>query len=533
MKAFRQLTKWSVFLLALYLFIMSCNKDDLSLDLPMTPIPVDWTVVSESTSTNGSVTCTTKKVKWGPQYLKLICFDPQGDVIFPGAIFRYEGIKDGGYPPIVGNRKPLTLSASLPNLVNGTSTVEEPSLSSIRQASREILQTLGAGNTPAHIVWKCQEIYSKKHFELAVGGNYGNWFFDIRTEFEFENNVETRRYLLEFEQVYYSIDIDVPPPGLENWFEETPDQSQLGAYSPAYVSSVRYGRKVFLLIESKTLSSGLAAELEADFNTFMDKGSFEIDSRLDKLVNEKSIKAFIMGGSAPEANRVVLDPAALKQYIKKGANYSPSSPGVPLSYTLRFIRDNSIASLNLYDEFEIKECVVDSDSDIISFTPSYTPSDYKPPYSSEVENPRRLFPKHTKGDRYYASNGGPDLTPRCSLLISEDKKKIIAEIRFKAKETKSDWTTGEDEWYFPVYTAPAGKKIDKILTKDKSDPETDKDENGGKSNEIEYPPFTSELVNRYVMLGQTEGIDLGDTNDQPDQTNLRVWFNKVKIKLKD
>lgn len=530
---FRGLMQIVIVFIAFCMLPTSCKKETLvpGLIVPNTPDPVPWTVVDEleTTEANG-VTCANRKVKYGPQHIELTCFDPQGDVIFPGQVIKYESINNGGYTPIAGDRTSITISASLPNLSNGTAVLDEPSLSSFRQGSRNILQTLGAGNTPAQLGWKIMEIYSKKHFDLAAGGNYGNWFLNISAEFDYESDAIVSRYLLEFEQVYYSIDVDTPEPGLENWFEAVPNSNLIGSYSPVYVSSVKYGRKVFFLIESREISSGISAELKAEFSNFAQTGNLVVNSNLDKLLKSNSIKAYIMGGSAPEASLAVTNPATLKEYINKGANYSENSPGVPLSYTLRFIKDNSVASLNLYDEFQVRECFLDTDYNIVRFTPKYTPNGYIPPYGGGEENPKRLYPSLVNGNQQIIK---PKLSPRCSLYISDDKKKVMAWIEFKAEGTDGDNTVGEGKWPFTVYTAPANKAIESILSKRESRPNPIIDTNGGLTNTIEFPPNSSELVRRYSILGETEGSDLGNSEDRPDQTNIRVWFNEVKLKLKD
>lgn len=71
--------------------------------------------------------------------------------------------------------------------------------------------------------------------------------------------------------------------------------------------------------------------------------------------------------------------------------------------------------------------------------------------------PSRLL----RGDREFDGNG-PRITSSVTLAVSPDKRSIVAKIRFKAEETKSDWSTTEQEWERPVYTAPAGRTIASI-----------------------------------------------------------------------
>jgi hypothetical protein len=71
--------------------------------------------------------------------------------------------------------------------------------------------------------------------------------------------------------------------------------------------------------------------------------------------------------------------------------------------------------------------------------------------------PSRLL----RGDREFDGNG-PRITSSVTLAVSPDKRSIVAKIRFRAEETKSDWSTTEQEWERPIYTAPAGRTIASI-----------------------------------------------------------------------
>jgi hypothetical protein len=68
--------------------------------------------------------------------------------------------------------------------------------------------------------------------------------------------------------------------------------------------------------------------------------------------------------------------------------------------------------------------------------------------------PTRLL----RGDREFDGNG-PDITARLKLVISPDRRQVIAKIYFLAFETKSNWSTTEATWERVVYTAPRGRRI--------------------------------------------------------------------------
>jgi hypothetical protein len=70
--------------------------------------------------------------------------------------------------------------------------------------------------------------------------------------------------------------------------------------------------------------------------------------------------------------------------------------------------------------------------------------------------------KVMKGDREFDGHG-PDVTTTVNVKISDDGSKLEARVYFKAKETQHDWSETKGEWARTVYTAPAGRKIKKIV----------------------------------------------------------------------
>lgn len=67
-----------------------------------------------------------------------------------------------------------------------------------------------------------------------------------------------------------------------------------------------------------------------------------------------------------------------------------------------------------------------------------------------------------EGDREFDGHG-PDITTTVNLRISDDGRKLLARVYFKARETVADWSTTKAEWERTVYTAPTGKTITRLL----------------------------------------------------------------------
>lgn len=86
------------------------------------------------------------------------------------------------------------------------------------------------------------------------------------------------------------------------------------------------------------------------------------------------------------------------------------------------------------------------------------------PQSIQLENiTQPLVPSRVVGgDREFGGNG-PDIQVRTTLEIGDAGSKLYANVWFNAKETKPDWSETDETFRVPVYTAPAGMRITRIL----------------------------------------------------------------------
>ena len=475
--------------------------------IPTLAPPIPWTEITTDSSEGNGVVCITKLVKWGPQYFpEIISLNPHDEIVFPGAVFNYESFQKGTYQPIIGDRKPIIFSASLPGSgVDLVKTIEEPALSNFREALRDMLNPY-TGVTPSKLSFTRKEILSEKHFALKIGGNLRSATFDIAAHFNFENSEVKSRLLIEFTQEYYSIDLDIPPPGLENWFDTSLDnEDQLGEFSPVYVSSVRYGRKVFVLVESKTMTYNQLAGLDVNLNGVINGGSLVADQTMNKLLDDRSIKVAVMGGAADSGIKLIESIEQFNEFLHDGANFSSQSPGVPLSYTLRFVANNDIAKLQLYDEFQITECF---------------------PNTAEIEVPDLtfLYPKHINGDGEFNSNG-PNVEVKVWLKPNNSNKELWLYTTFSLKEIGGDSTEGLGGWEKLVYVAPGNRKIHSVVTDNYSEwifEDTDDALNTLNLSE-------EDIVRKIEVMGDTAGDDLGGTD--ANHSFLSVYFNPINIKL--
>ncbi|MBS9463761.1 thiol-activated cytolysin family protein [Flagellimonas sp. 389] len=300
-----------------------------------------------------SLECFTTYYKHAPGFNDMLALDPSTDVIFPGAILKGESIPTGEYIPIVADRAPITLSASLTN-ISGSPVVEvtDPKLSTDREGVKSILDQEVTGATPARINFEISEVYTKEQLNLAIGANYRSAAAKVSASFNFTNSTYKYKYVLKYFQVYYTIDMD-PPQNPSDLFTDTPDLDALGSTSPVYVATVTYGRMTIYTIESNSTKT----EIDAAFSASFASGDGSIDAEYQKTIDESSVKALVIGGSGSDAAQVVNGPTDVYNYIAEGGNYSKESPGAPLSYKLRYLKQGTpVARVVLASEYAVREC---------------------------------------------------------------------------------------------------------------------------------------------------------------------------------
>jgi hypothetical protein len=506
----------SMTILLMIIVFPACKKTPVigslcSMELPALAPAIPLTIFSDSVENGtGNLICRNQKAKFGPQYQEVISLDPQGTVIYPGGMLNYKSFQDGTYIPIVGARKPIVVSISLSN-INGlvSQKITDPSLSSFREAMQKILQSKVTGATAAKIAWHQTTVYTEKQFRLSIAGNFGSLWADVSGQYNYNNKEIIGRFFLEFTQEYYSVDMDLPKPGMDNFFDRV-ECVQAGGISPVYVSSVKYGRKAFLMIESKTIDNSQAAEIKASFDGFFASGGINSDLTLQRLINEKSIKGVIIGGPSYEGIKAITSVGSLKDYLLAGANFNESSPGVPLSYTLRFVNDNSIAKLAMYDEFTIRDCQI--------IPPTST--------SFQADPIKELGLNHVNGDPDFHGNG-PDVKITVRLSVRNNDKEVWAYVHVNMKEVGGDHTTGDREYEVKLWTCPAGKRILQISTeKEQTLIYRDVDTLG---DTFIFP--LSKVMARVEFWGDRNGDDLNIIDVDAAAHLHKLIFNPIAVQL--
>ncbi|MDA3850252.1 MAG: thiol-activated cytolysin family protein [Spirochaetaceae bacterium] len=294
------------------------------------------------------------------------------DILYPGALIIGTGAASGSLTPALLpygiSRKPVTLSLGGISGVTTDVTISDctPSLSSTRTAINTKLTELVGASAAARIEMSKEEVYSQEQFSMSLGiGATWPAGQSLESQVDLTSSEEKSRIVVNFKQVYYSVDMDTPT-GLSDMFEggdAATIDSFIAENDPLYVSRVFYGRQVFFIMESTCSSEELTVAVEGAMQAGGVETAPEVSGTLalsnEQILANTSIKAIIYGGSTDGAMETLSGYSGLVSFLQQGAEFDATtgSNALPLYYQMRFVEDNKIGALTSNAEYTIREYV--------------------------------------------------------------------------------------------------------------------------------------------------------------------------------
>ncbi|KAA3615379.1 MAG: hypothetical protein DWQ05_13565 [Calditrichaeota bacterium] len=339
-------------------------------------VTADTTEQNESTS---KVTCVKTKYSLQQNFEDIAILRPLAGIVWPGALVKgNESLIDGLPQPVSLPRAPLTVRVDLPGIgAAGVRTIENPTNSSVQAAIDSSLEWWNANAYQEGYVnassssYRLSTSYSSQQLALDVGLNVAWATSDVSAQFS-HTSTETKSVMMAvYKQAFYSIDMDTPeqPAAVFNPSVSLDDvQSTLdNSAPPAYISSVVYGRIIMFRME--TAMKVTSTELEASFRYaagYSVDGSLE--ARYKSILQQSTIEVITLGGNAEVASQATSARNAgdLESIIQgENAVYSRNNPGVPISYTVLYLKDHSLAKLGYSTEYTATVCSSVKTADII------------------------------------------------------------------------------------------------------------------------------------------------------------------------
>ena len=282
-----------------------------------------------------------------------VAINGNGD-IFLGALFKAnQDLLENKPQQISLDRSKGRISVDLPGMVGGDSYVDaNPTASGMQEGVNTLLnrwhEKYAAKNpAPARMQYESTSAYSMNQLKAKFGSDFEKVGVNLKIDFEAVNKGEKQIEVVDFKQVYYTANFDAPKnpsdvfaPGV------TVDQLKARGIDektpPVYVSSVSYGRQMYVKFETTSKST----ELKAAINAVIKGVPIKPDSEWARVLKNTTVTVSIVGGNADGAARVVTGTVEdLKKLIQEGATFSTQNPAVPISYKTAFLKDNQVATI--------------------------------------------------------------------------------------------------------------------------------------------------------------------------------------------
>ena len=282
-----------------------------------------------------------------------VAINGNGD-IFLGALFKAnQDLLENKPQQISLDRSKGRISVDLPGMVGGDSYVDvNPTVSGMQEGVNTLLnrwhEKYAAKNpAPARMQYESTSAYSMNQLKAKFGSDFEKVGVNLKIDFEAVNKGEKQVEVVDFKQIYYTANFDAPKnpsdvfaPGV------TVDQLKARGVDektpPVYVSSVSYGRQMYVKFETTSKST----ELKAAINAVIKGVPIKPESEWARVLKNTTVTVSIVGGNADGAARVVTGTVEdLKKLIQEGATFSTQNPAVPISYKTAFLKDNQVATI--------------------------------------------------------------------------------------------------------------------------------------------------------------------------------------------
>ena len=287
-------------------------------------------------------------------------FNTNADVIYPGNLLQGKSLSDATPSPIVVERAGGTISYDLNNgNLSSTFTVEQVRKSTIQDAMNNIIPNAG-DVVPANFQLDIEEVQSEKQLALELGLNISTFTTKVKSNMSFSSDRSYNRFLVKLTQSYYTMSFDLPT-SLDQLFHESVTPEQLARYvqpdnPTTFISTVTYERIFYMLVESTSSSSEMAAKLDTSYGAFRNNVEGSVDINTFQELDNVRMKVIAYGGDA-EGTFELAGEATIQNIADKLAESTDIRLGLPLSYVVRSVEHpDKIVGTRLATEYDVVEC---------------------------------------------------------------------------------------------------------------------------------------------------------------------------------
>ncbi len=318
---------------------------------------VDDVLIKENDKSNNTKEnriCSTQTRKLSAKSSSFMLYDNRDEALFPGNILSISEIESGNFKRAkTPERKPYNISTDIFGLNNtSTAVVKKNTLGDYLNARTKLLNKNNfEGSGPKASFGEFKSIKSSADFLIKTSGSFDYLAYSGKVSAKYKSAVKKNQYYTEIDKVYYNIDANIN----NGFFRDSniPNNSDW-----VYTSRVTYGTKLIVQIKSNYNLKEVSAAMNAKYNAVIIKAQGSISMKYRKILDDLVINVIALGEhSAKDLNNLLSDPSG-KTFAAAFSNnkITSSTQLYPLAYTLRYVDDNSIASIQTYAEYKQRKC---------------------------------------------------------------------------------------------------------------------------------------------------------------------------------
>ncbi|MBB5647783.1 thiol-activated cytolysin family protein [Pedobacter cryoconitis] len=281
--------------------------------------------------------------------------------VYLGAIVRGDMAGDPkDFVPValsVEERNPITMYANFPtDSISRTVSILGPSIdksyirAALKAGSGEQLQSFSYEMTSYR---KFDELKRSFGANVDIGGLFKLNYLDTTVHQRTQTHV-----MASFTQENFSLNIE--PPIYKPFLKDPVNMAKFGGYDPLIVSSVTYGRKGILIMDSDSSYNMVQKTLSLVFTVTIDVKNLlgarpdasvqlgptlkaELGLRLSKeqkeLLQTAHVKMYVLGPDGKSIGAIVKGLEGFADIMSGGGVFSANTYGSPLYYTLNYLGD--------------------------------------------------------------------------------------------------------------------------------------------------------------------------------------------------
>jgi hypothetical protein len=339
---------------------------------------------NQNSYSNNQVICKTRAVSLEAEHFEQNIFSST-DRIFPGSFIDGNTVISDQLStyilPAGVTRKQFQVSADLLDLsVTGGSTVEligdneTISASTVKDGITNILRRNINASQSGKFAFELVDVTTREEVEAQLGIKNSVTIpqeltlmltgIPVGVSQTDQATVATRalteknRLIVKIYSAFYDVIASTENQESKNFFTNPDDVSKISA-DALFVSSVTYGAVSFLLFESTATKDSLHAAVSRalEISALTATATQNIDLAATKTLssNVTTIKGFGIGLSVTGPINIT-NASGLINFMTTIPKFSSSSPGAPIKYTLRYLKDDKAAAVVIGSNFTTNEC---------------------------------------------------------------------------------------------------------------------------------------------------------------------------------